>query len=144
MNQYFQGIIISTCKACGHSFQLDMRHKLTTFILKNPPETKLNATGSSLTERKDKKSKRKNENGNGTEIMNNTADENFGDDNNDEDDENWTVDVSQEAVNKRMKELSMGVKGKFNTKCRQNAAKIQSKYSQSAVKMQSKFSQNAA
>lgn len=106
-----KGIIISTCKACGHSFQLDMRHKLTTFILKNPPETKLNATGSSLTERKDKKSKRKNENGNGTEIMNNTADENFGDDNNDEDDENWTVDVSQEAVNKRMKELSMGVKG---------------------------------
>ena len=46
-------------RACGHSYQLDMRHKLTTFILKNPPGTKLNDTGTSLTERKDKKSKRK-------------------------------------------------------------------------------------
>ena len=31
--------------------------------------------------------------------------------NEDDDDANWTVDVSEEAVNKRMKELSMGVKG---------------------------------
>ena len=27
-------ILVSSCKACGHYFQLDMRHKLTTFILK--------------------------------------------------------------------------------------------------------------
>ena len=29
-----RGILSASCKACGHSFQLDMRHKLTTFILK--------------------------------------------------------------------------------------------------------------
>ena len=32
-----KGNIRQTCKACGHQAQLDMRHKLTTFILKNPP-----------------------------------------------------------------------------------------------------------
>ena len=29
-----KGIIASSCKACGHQFMLDMRHKLTTFIIK--------------------------------------------------------------------------------------------------------------
>ncbi len=68
-----KGTIISTCKACGHSFQLDMRHRLTTFILKNPPEQNLNNTGSSLTKKQDKKSKRKQngeESNNGNDSMN--------------------------------------------------------------------------
>ncbi|KIH44385.1 domain found in IF2B/IF5 [Ancylostoma duodenale] len=30
--------IHSKCKACGHAFIIDNRHKLSTYILKNPPK----------------------------------------------------------------------------------------------------------
>lgn len=30
--------ILQRCIACGHTCSIDMRHKLTTFIVKNPPE----------------------------------------------------------------------------------------------------------
>ncbi len=33
--------ILLKCKACGHISDVDMRHKLNTFILKNPPENKM-------------------------------------------------------------------------------------------------------
>lgn len=105
-------ILTATCRACGHTSQLDMRHRLTTFILKNPPESKLNDTGSSLTERKDKKSKRKNDESNGGSNGNHEAN-NAGsnEDDNADDDDNWTVDVSEEAVKQRAREdLSSGIK----------------------------------
>ena len=101
-----KGIITSSCKACGHSFTLDMRHKLTTFIVKNPPEQKLNMEGTSLTTRKEKSSKRKNEEG---ENKNGSGeDDGFGDENGEEEDVEWFTDVSDKAVEERMKDLSMG------------------------------------
>ena len=71
----------------------------------------MNVTGTSLTERKEKRSKRREQEDqeNGDE-----ASAGFGtgfDDNDADDDENWSTDVSKEAVKKRMKELTSGVKG---------------------------------
>lgn len=33
--------ILLACKACGYVSQVDMAHRLNTFILKNPPEEKM-------------------------------------------------------------------------------------------------------
>ena len=38
-----KNMIGASCKACGHIFTLDMRHKLTTFIIKNPPEKEIDS-----------------------------------------------------------------------------------------------------
>jgi len=99
-------IITSSCKACGHSFTLDMRHKLTTFIVKNPPEQSLNEQGTSLTTRKEKRSKRKDEEGENK----GSGEENGFEDTQDEENVEWFTDVSEKAVEERMKDLSMGVK----------------------------------
>lgn len=37
--------IIADCKACGKRGNIDMRHKLSTFIVKNPPKSKKNSKG---------------------------------------------------------------------------------------------------
>ena len=101
-----KGMITASCKACGHSFTLDMRHKLTTFIVKNPPEQSLNEQGTSLTTRKEKRSKRKDEEGENK----GSGEENGFEDAQDEENVEWFTDVSEKAVEERMKDLSMGVK----------------------------------
>ncbi len=85
-------------------------------LFQNPPEQDLKASGTSLTERKEKRSKRREQehqneegsagngengggNGNGNHI-----EEDYGDD----DDAEWTTDVSKEAVKKRMKVRTRG------------------------------------
>ena len=60
-----KGNIGQRCIACGHVGIVDLRHKLSTFIIKNPPEHDPRSVGSSKTERKGKKSQNKQQNGEG-------------------------------------------------------------------------------
>jgi len=102
-----KNLIGASCKACGHIFTLDMRHKLTTFIVKNPPEKDIDAQGVSLTKKKDRKEgKDKNGKKDGSDgDADNDGD--WGDD----DDADWGEDVSEDAVRKRMEALSGGLGG---------------------------------
>lgn len=49
--------IFLKCKACGHTSTVDMRDKLTTFIVKNPPENKLSKAEAKV--KKDEKERMK-------------------------------------------------------------------------------------
>jgi len=100
-----KNMIGASCKACGHQYVLDMRHKLTTFIVKNPPEKEIDSQGKSLTEKKDRKKEKLDKNGK------KDSDDNENGDDYDDDEADWGEDVSDEAVTKRMKELSGGLGG---------------------------------
>jgi len=100
-----KNMIGASCKACGHQYVLDMRHKLTTFIVKNPPEKEIDSQGKSLTEKKDRKKEKLDKNGK------KDSDDNDNGDDYDDDEADWGEDVSDEAVTKRMKELSGGLGG---------------------------------
>merc|ERR1712133_196013 len=86
-----KNMIGASCKACGHIYTLDMRHKLTTFIVKNPPEKD---------RKKEKEEKKKGGNKNGGSDENN-EDDDWGDD---ADDGVWISDTSAEAIAKRAQE----------------------------------------
>jgi len=101
--------ITSVCSACGHSSLIDMRHRLSTFILKNPPE------GDSATPQKLKKLKKeKGEHENGDTSPNEESGfDGWSDEvavKGDAEVDDWGEDTSEEAVKKRMEGLGEGVK----------------------------------
>jgi len=105
-----KNLIGASCKACGHIFPLDMRHKLTTFIIKNPPEKEIEAQGESVTKKKERKADKngKKEGSDGEEA---DLDQTNGDDDWGEDEVDWGEDTSEDAVRKRMEALSGGLGG---------------------------------
>ncbi|KAI8815868.1 domain found in IF2B/IF5-domain-containing protein [Fimicolochytrium jonesii] len=111
--------IMKDCKACGANLMADNRHKLVTYIIKNPPT---NA-------KRSKKSKNGADGKKGMptppETASNGSDDEDADDvtafmdaeaaaaaalpvSRDVDDDDWAVDTSEDAVAARMKELAVG------------------------------------
>lgn len=96
-----QQTVKATCKACGATKILDSTHRLTQYILKNPPEpSSIKTTAKSNGAKKTSDE----ENDIAANISVNEA-RNAG-----EDDDDWGEDASEEAQKQRMEELSSRVK----------------------------------
>ncbi|CAL9729764.1 eukaryotic translation initiation factor 5 [Monosporozyma unispora] len=128
--------LVRDCKACGKRTPMDLRHKLSSFILKNPPES---FDGDSQGGKKKKKAATASANvrgggvsisdiaqGKTTSETDSQNDDSVAHDDDDDElarqinaaaskleaievkDDEWAVDMSEEAIRKRAKELQVG------------------------------------
>jgi len=109
--------ISQSCAACGYHGMINLVHRLVTFILKNPPvDTSANTPSKGKGgRRKDKKGQR---NGNVSPGSKSEEEEHGGDPDIDApavgkrqvEDDDWGEDTSEEAVRRRMEDLTSGAK----------------------------------
>lgn len=95
-------MIESTCLACGHRCNLDMTHKLTTFIINHPPNGG-NKKGEKLTKEQRRALKRSKQNSTDEDGDAPTTPDDAVDDV-DEDDLEWSADTSEAAMAARQRE----------------------------------------
>ncbi|XP_065833128.1 eukaryotic translation initiation factor 5-like [Oscarella lobularis] len=99
-----RGNINQGCSACGHQCMIDPRHRLTTFIVKNPPSGSQPTGKKGSKEKKAAAAKEKEKEKEKVKASGHKSSKK------EEEDVEWSVDTSEEAVKQRMGELSAGVK----------------------------------
>lgn len=113
------GNVEKDCKACGAKSLVDPRHKLTSYIVKNPPETAKSKKKAMANAGASTSTAEANAAADAAEGGDNAADDgddeltrrinaeaaNLPDMDAGDDDDSWTADVSEEAVRARQKQL---------------------------------------
>ncbi|PWN91897.1 hypothetical protein FA10DRAFT_300462 [Acaromyces ingoldii] len=115
------GMVLRDCKACGKRSDVDMRHKLTTFITKNPPPKKkkgAKGAGKSAGQTVDDGNDKEDEAGSDDELTRRiqeeakeipTAEQRGNNASAADADNEWSVDTSEDAVKARVKALEGGL-----------------------------------
>lgn len=103
--------ITTTCKACGHFEVLNHRDKLAAYIIKCPPGSDNSQATNGKESKKSKRNKDKNKtNDSADKVEEEAGDESVLNSNGaDEHDDDWYEDTGDDAVAKRMNELTSGV-----------------------------------